>query len=204
MIGALPGLAQRPLPIARDATLIAFIVLGASVLRMMLEGTAGRWYPGRLAKVQPASVPFSSIAQRIAAAGLRTAIFVYVAIAFTGNHWQLWVTGLLFLAPQVLSVFEDRFANSARLYRWLPRGIVKTVVMLFVGTALGTLALRLVEHSANAALNAFVLLAAASLALSVLSVFGREGSEPDEGWARWFAGVGVLGVGVLCVLGVLS
>ncbi len=204
MIGALPGLAQQPLAIARDATLIAFIVLGASVLRMALEGAAGRWYPGRLVQVQPAAVPFSGVAQRIAAAGLRTAIFGYVAIAFTGNHWQLWATGLLFLAAQVLSVYEEKFANFPRLYRWLPRGIVKTVVMLFVGTALGTLVLRLVEHSADAALNAFVLLAAASLALSLLSVFGRDGEEPEEGWLRWLGGVGVLGVGVLFVLGFLG
>jgi hypothetical protein len=204
MISALPGLAQQPLPVARDATAIAFVVLAASVLRIALEGAASRWYPGRLASVQPAAVPFSGVAQRIAAAFLRTGIFVFVAIAFTGNHWQLWATGLLFLAPQVLSIYEGKFANSTRLYRWLPRGILKTVVMLFVGTALGALVLRLVEHSANAALNAFVLLAAASLALAVLSVFGREGDEPEEGWLRWLGGVGVLGVGVLFVLGFLG
>jgi hypothetical protein len=201
MISALPGLAQRPLPVARDATAIAFVVLAASVLRIALEGAASRWYPGRLAKVQPAAVPFSGAAQRIAAAFLRTGIFVFVAIAFTGNHWQLWATGLLFLAPQVLSIYEGKFVNSTRLYRWLPRGILKTVIMLFVGTALGTLVLRLVEHSANAALNALVLLAAASLALAGLSVFGRVGDEPEEGWLRWLGGVGVLGVGVLFVLG---
>jgi hypothetical protein len=201
MISALPGLAQQALPVADDATAVAFVVLGASVLRMALEGAAGRWYPERLAQVQPTSVPFSSVVQRIAASFLRTAIFLFVAIAFIGNHWQLWATGGLVLAPQILSVYEDKFANSEKLYRVLPRGILKTVVMLFVGTALGAIVLRVVQHSAHAALNALVLLAAASLALSVLSVFGRDGSEPEEGWLRWLGGAVVLGVGVLFILG---
>ena len=201
MISALPGLAQQALPVAAEATTVASIVLGASVLRMVLEGAAGRWYPDRLAKVQPTSVPFSSVLQRIAAAFLRTGIFLFVAIAFIGNHWQLWATGVLILAPQILSVYEDKFANSEKLFRVLPRGILKTVVMLFVGTAFGEIVLRLVQHSAHAALNALVLLAAASLALSVLSVFGRDGPEPDEGWLRWLAGVAVLAVGVLTILG---
>jgi hypothetical protein len=198
MISGLPGLAQQPLTIAGDASAVAFVVLGASVLRISLESAAGRWYPERLAKVQPTSVPFSSVAQRTGAALLRTGIFVFVAIAFIGNHWQLWATGALFLAPQILAVHENKFANSEKLYRVLPRGILKTVVMLFIGTALGTIVLRLVQHSSHAALDALVLLAAASLALSELGVFGRDGHEPAEGWLRWLGGVAV---GVLFVLG---
>lgn len=56
--------------------------------------------------------------------------------------------------------------------------------MLFVGTQLGTLVLRLVRHSEHAALNAIVVRAELRLALSVRAVFGREANEPDEGWLR--------------------
>jgi hypothetical protein len=204
MISALPGLAERPLPIARDATAIALVAVGASVLRLALEGAAGRWYPARLAQVQPMAVPAPSVGQRLGAAALRTGVLLFVAFAFTGNHWQLWATGVLFLAAQVLWIYEDKFPNSEALHRWFPRGIVKTVVMLVIGTALGALVLRAVQHSAQAALNALVLLAAASLALSLLSVFGRDGREPDEGWGRWLAGAGVLGAGVLVALAFLG
>ncbi len=203
MISALPGLAERQLPVARDATAIALVVLGASVLRLALEGAAGRWYPARLAQVQPSAVPVPGVGQRLVAAALRTAVLVFVAFAFTGNHWQLWAAGVLFLAAQVLGSYADKLPSSEWMHRWLPR-IVTTVAMVLVGTALGALALRPEPHSGQAALNALVLLAAASLALSVLSVFSREGRESDEGWGRWLAGAGVLGVGVLFVLAFLS
>jgi hypothetical protein len=142
--------------------------------------------------------------QRLVNAALRTAILLFAAFAFTGNRWQLWATGVLFLAAQVVGIYEDKFPNSETLHRWLPRGVAKTVVMVLIGTGLAALVLHPVRHSGQAVLNALVLLAAASLALSLLSVFGRAGEDPDEGWGRWFAGVGALGVGVLFVVAFLG
>ena len=204
MTRGLPGLAEQPLSVSTHATALALIVLGASAVRIVLEEVAARRYPQRLAMVQPGVVPRPGTAQRIAACCLRTAVFVFVVSAFLGQHWQLWAGGALFLAPQLLAVYEDRFPNSEGLYRFLPRGLLKLVVMLFVGTWIGALVLRAVGHSADAALNAFVLLAAWSLVLSLVEVFGREGKDPEEGWGRWLAGAGVLTVGVLFVLGYVS
>ena len=133
MIMALPALAGVPLSITSHATEVALIVLGACALRIAFETVAVRWYPHRLAEVQSASLPQPIPAQRIASAGVRTALLLFVASAFLALHWQLWVGGLLFLLPLLVSVFEGRFPNSARLYRLLPRGMVKLVIMLAVG-----------------------------------------------------------------------
>jgi hypothetical protein len=204
MMRGLPGLAEQSLPVSSHATALAVLVLAVSVVRIALEEAAARRYPQRLANVQPASVPRPSTRQRITASCLRTAVFAFLAVAFIGQHWQLWAGCALFLVPQLLGIYEDRFPNSKGLYRILPRGLLKLVVMLFVGTWIGAVVLRTVGHSADAGLNAFVLLAGVSLAFSVVEVLGREGQDPEEGWLRWLGGAGVLTVGVLFVLGYLT
>ncbi len=204
MIQALPGLAQQQLSITQHADTVALTVLGASAARMVLESAAATWYPLRLVEVQPATVPRAGAGQRVAAACLRSAIFLFVVVAFIGNHWQLWVGGVLFLAPQLLSIYEHRFPNSSRLYAWLPRGLLKLVVMMFVGAAFGSWVLHALSHRNSAALDAFVLLTIPGLVVGGLELFGRDGNEPDEGWARWLGGAVVLAVGILFVLGYLS
>ena len=204
MTRGLPGLAEQPLAIARDAGLLALIVLTASAVRIGLEEVAARFYPARLQNVQPASVPRPGTPQRVLASVLRTLVFVFFVVAFLGQHWQLWVGGGLFLLPQLISIVEHRFPNSDRLHRLLPRGLLKIVVMLVIGTLLGQLVLNLVGSAKDAGLNAFVVLSAISLLLSVIEVFGRDGREPEEGLVRWLAGVGVLAIGVLLVLGYVT
>lgn len=203
MIAALPGLAGRPLPIVAHAVQVALIVLGACALRIVAEAAAARWYPSRLSEVQPTSIPKPVAVQRIIAAVVRTGLLLFVASAFLGNHWQLWVGGLLFLAPQVLAAFDDRLPNSPRLHRVLPRGIVKLVIMLAIGAGCAILVKGAVATSANPVLDSFVFLAIPTALLTALELFGREGETPDEGWGRWLGGAGFLGIGVWLVLFVL-
>jgi hypothetical protein len=120
--------------------------------------------------------------------------------ASAGWHWQLWVGGLLFLLPQVLSVLDGHFPNSTRLYRLLPRGIVRLVVMLVVGVGIGTLVHHTVAQSGNPALDSFLFLAIPTAILSGFESFGREGPSPDEGWGRWLVGAGFLGAALWLVL----
>jgi hypothetical protein len=189
-----------PLSITTHATKVALIVLGACAFRIVLEAVAVRWYPNRLAEVQPESLPQPIAAQRIAAAGVRTGLLLFVASGFLGWHWQLCVGGLLFLLPQVLSVFEGHIPNSTRVYRLLPRGIVRLVLMLVLGVGIGALVHRTGAQSGNPLLDSFLFLAIPCAILSGLELFGREGPSPDEGWGRWLAGAGFLGAGLWLVL----
>jgi hypothetical protein len=203
MITALPGLAGVKLPIAAQAKHIALLVLAACAIRIVVEAAAARWYPGRLAAVQPESLDPPPAVQKIAAAIGRTALLLFVVAAFLGLGWQLWVGGLLFLAPQVISVYEARFPNSPTLYRFYPRGVVKLVIMLVVGMGIAALVRHLLQHSAHPALDAFVLLAIPGAILSVVEVFGREGPSSEETWPRWLAGAGFVATGVWLVLFVM-
>ncbi len=134
---------------------------------------------------------------------MRTSVLLFIASAFLGVQWQLWVGGFLFMLPPLLAVFKGNFPNSTPLFRVLPRGIVKLVIMLVLGVGIASMVTRGVQQSAQPALNAFVLLAVPGVIVSLLELFGREGAPPREGWGRWLLGAAILGTGVWLVLVVL-
>jgi hypothetical protein len=106
--------------------------------------------------------------------------------------------------PQVLAVYEEWFPNSPGLFRALPKGLVELVLMLFVGTATTALLISTMNEDAETFIaNAFVLLALPGFLLSLLQLFGRDGDEPEIGWGKRIAGVGLLALGILLVLGLL-
>jgi uncharacterized membrane protein YeaQ/YmgE (transglycosylase-associated protein family) len=196
----LPGLSGIELPVAAHADAIALSVLGALVARMLFETVTSNWYPMRVADVQAGALPSPGSRQRLAATALRTGVFLFVALAFIGARWQWVVGGLLFALPQVVSIYEDRFPRSEWLYRRLPRGIVKTVLMLIVGAFYATLVFRGTGNKADIIANGFVLLALPGLVMSALDLVGRDGPKHALRWIDRFAGVGVLSLGLWLVL----
>ncbi|MFF5225922.1 MBG domain-containing protein [Dactylosporangium sp. NPDC000521] len=203
-IGALNGLAGHVLPIAGSANRIALAALVAIVVRIGLESVAGWAYPSRLGAVRPEKLPKPGKAQRLAAIGLRTAVFVFVAVPFLGMPWQLWAGAALFLVPQVLSVYEDAFPNKPKLFRFLPKRVVKTVFMMLVGTVSGLALAWLLDDPAARIVNGFVLLSLPGLVFSLVELFGREGEEREQTWRRELAGGAVVAVGIAAALGVFS
>jgi hypothetical protein len=201
---ALPGLAGVRLPIAAHANTAALCVLAALVARLAFETVASHLYPRRLDLSEATEIPEPSALLRLWASALRMAIFVFFAYIVVGTSWQLWVGAALFVTPQVLAVFEERFPNSPALHRALPQGLVRLVLMLFVGTAVGALLLRTMdEHADTFVADSFVLLSLPGFLLSLLSFFGREGDEPPIGWGKRLAGIALLVAGILLVLGLL-
>jgi hypothetical protein len=200
MVGGLPGLSGFDLPIVSRADVIALAVLAAMVIRMALESVAASLFPKRLETVQPERLPYAPSVQRLAAAAVRTAIFVFVAVAFIGVRWQLFAGATLFVIPQVLTVYEHRFPNFDRLYRGLPKGIVKSVLMLAVGVVAGILVFHRHRPPADLIADAFVLLSLPGFALSLLDLVGREGPGHEMHWRARFAGVAVLAAGIALAL----
>ena len=110
----------------------------------------------------------------------------------------------LFVAPQILALAEERFPNSPRLYRALPKGLVELVLMLFVASAVGALLLSTMNENAQTFLaNSFVALSLPGFLLSLLNLFGREGDEREIGWGKRIGGIAILVVAILLVLGLL-
>ncbi len=200
----LPGLAGYHLPIAASANTAAIAVLVALVLRMALESVAARYYPARLATVHPAKVPRSGARQRLLATLLRTAVFVFIAVVVVGPSWQLWVGAAFFVVPQVLCVYENHFRNLPSIYRVMPRGLLKLVLMLFFAKLFGSLVLGAIHNSRTAIADAFVLLSLPGLLLSLLDLFGRDGPGITLRWWQRIGGAALLVIGVLQVAGVLG
>ncbi len=200
---SLPGLAGVELPTTDDANTAAYCVLAALTVRLGLETIAAHLYPQRLDNIAP-DLREPGALQRLGACGLRAALFVFFAYVVVDISWQLWVGATLFVVPQVLAVFEERFPNSAALHNLLPKGLVELVLMLFVGTAVGALLISAMDENAKSFLaTCFVLLALPGFALSLAQLFGREGDEPQIGWGKRVGGLLLLAVGIMLVLGML-
>jgi hypothetical protein len=204
MVLALPGLAGVEFPLTEYANEAAYFVLAALVVRLGLESLAAHLYPRRLDVAEPRELPAPSPLQRLGATALRVAVFVFFANIAVGSSWQLWVGAALFVIPQILAVFKERFPNSPVLFRALPKGLVELVLMLFIGTATAALLISTMdENAATFIANSFVLLALPGFVLSLLKLFGRDGAQPEIGWGRRIAGVPLLLLGILLVLGLL-
>ncbi|GAA2337067.1 MBG domain-containing protein [Dactylosporangium salmoneum] len=203
-VGALSGLAGHHLPIASSADRIALAALATIAGRIVLETVAAWAYPQRLCEVRPEKLPKPGTVQRLTAIGLRTAVFVFVSVSFLGAPWQLWVGTVLFIVPQVLSVYEDKFPNQPKLFRVLPKRIVKTVFMMLVGTVASLVLAKLIHDPESRIVNGFILLTLPGLAFSLIELFGREGETKDQSWPRELAGGAVVAVGIAAALGVFS
>jgi hypothetical protein len=204
IIPALPGVAGRQLAIAEHADTAAFCVLAALVVRFAAETIAAHLYPRRLDISEAGDVSQPGELQRLGASVLRTALFVFFAHIVVGSGWQLWTAAALFIIPQILAVYEERFPNSPALSGVLPRGLLALVLMLFLATAVGALLLDTMnEHSKTFLADSFVILALPGFVFSLLSLFGRTGDEAPIGWGKRVAGLAVLITGILLVLGLL-
>lgn len=192
-IGGMPGLSGLDLSIAHHADKIALIAMIAVVSRVVVEEFSAWRYPLRLQAVEQGKMPFAGMGQRWFATGLRTVLFVFLAIAFIGNCWQLWVGAVLFLVPQLLSIYERKFPNSERLHGLLPGGIFKTLLMLIIGSVFAKLVFSILTNPDSMLRNGFILMTIPGLILSALGLFGHDGPDPKWTWPRQLLGVAILG-----------
>jgi hypothetical protein len=203
MIGALDAISGVSFPIVHDADAIALVSGVAIVLRYVLESVATHFYPLRLGAVAPPKIGFPSPRQQILAAAAKSVIFVFFAIAYLGDVWELWVGAALFFLPSVVAAYQMKLPNVPGLVRFLPAGVIKTVLMLCVGKVAAT---ALHDHVSSAeafiALG-FVLLGLPSLLLGLGGFFGREGRTFPVNWAARIGGIGVVALGVLLVENVI-
>ena len=204
IVQALPTLSGLDLPIAaraNDATLVVLVALAA---RMAIETIAAHWYPARLSSVQAPELPGPRTGQRLAAKTVTLAVFLFVATSYVGLCWQLYVGGALFIVPQFLELFADKFPSSPRLHIALPHGIVQIVLLLFVTGYLGVLAVDRFHDGPELIRWSFLLLSLPGFVFSLLDLFGREGPEYPLRWRHQIVGVLILSIGILFVLGVIG
>jgi hypothetical protein len=208
IVQALPTLGALDFPIAEQARLLGLVALISLLLKVLLEEAAARKVPGRMRALSPANLPDPSTTQQVISAFVRTGAFLFIAAAFVGNVWQLWVAALLFLLPGLLALLAHRFKNSPALWQVIPDGVPLFVIMLAFGLLVSVILGNALGEVPEFAQMQFLLMAVPGFLLALLGLVAR---EPKAGDTRWYTRPtmtmvyrvgGVLMLIAACVLGV--
>lgn len=158
MSSALSGLAGYDLPIGHHVDAVALTVFGFLALRIAIETVAAHHYPRRLAAVHHVGALESGTLQTGLSLIIQISVFVFVAVAFVGTTWALYLGAGLFFAPLIPWLFADRIPKSRLVTKWSPRGLVKWSLVIVVGLVLAQLLEHLVANAAQLVRIGFILL----------------------------------------------
>lgn len=129
MVAAMNGLARLELPITQYGTELAFFAAALLLVRVALEDIAVEHYPMRLRALH-VEIRKPSHNQKIRSLAFKIFVFFIMAAPFVGSTLNLVLGTLLFAIPQITSLSLEDNLPKKKLY--LPKGVFKTVVMIFV------------------------------------------------------------------------
>ena len=129
MVAAMNGLARLELPITEYGTELAVITCGLLLIRVALEDLAVEHYPMRLRALH-VEIKKPSQTQKVRSLVFKIFIFFIMAAPFVGSLLNLVLGTILFAIPQITSLSLEDNLPKKKLY--LPKGVFKTVVMIFV------------------------------------------------------------------------
>jgi hypothetical protein len=196
IVGALNGLSGLKLPISADARQIAFIVAIAITLRVIMEDLATYAYPVRLEKVSP-DYKDPSTFQQVISLEFKTFVFITLAIPFVGFNIQLALGTFFFLLPSILGLtVGDKYPKLPVIGRILPKGALKIVAMVFIGSIFANWVEGLFENPEDFIPWSFALLAIPGLFLKFAGDFSQ---KPKNDWRRTDFGRTVYRVGGLVI-----
>lgn len=176
MVAAMNGLARLELPITNYGTELALIAAVLLIVRVGLEDIAVEHYPMRLRALH-VEINKPSQSQKVRSLVFKIAIFFIMAAPFVGSLLNLVLGTILFALPQITSLSLEDNLPKKKIY--LPKGVFKTVVMVFVMA----LAANLIEgafSSPEAFLKwSFVVMALPGFILHYLDAIS---DEPETDW----------------------
>ena len=129
MVAAMNGLARLELPITNYGTELALMSAALLIMRVALEDIAVEHYPMRLRALH-VEIKKPSHNQKIRSLVFKILVFFIMAAPFVGSMLNLVLGTLLFAIPQITSLSLEDNLPKKKLY--LPKGVFKTVVMIFV------------------------------------------------------------------------
>ena len=196
IVGALNGLSGLKLPISADARQIALIVAIAITLRVIMEDLATYAYPVRLKKVSP-DYKDPSTFQQVISLEFKTFLFVSLAIPFVGFNIQLALGTFFFLLPSILGLtVGEKYPKLPVIGRILPKGALKIVAMVFIGSIFANWVEGLFEKPEDFIPWSFALLAIPGL---FLKFAGDLSQKPKNDWRRTDFGRTVYRVGGIAI-----
>jgi hypothetical protein len=185
IVGALNGLSGFVLPISSQATTVAAFTAGAVIVRVALEDLATYEYPVRL-NIVTVDLKEPSKYQQFVSLELKAFIFVMLAMPFVGFNIQLLLGTILFLVPSIANLtFVNRLPKLPGIYRVIPKGVFRIVVMIFVGSAFAQWVESRFSNPADYIAWSFVILTIPGL---ILKFAGDFASKPRKDWKDTEAG----------------
>jgi len=176
MVAAMNGLARLELPITNYGTELAWIAVVLLIIRVALEDIAVEHYPIRLRALH-VEIRIPSQNQKVRSLIFKIAVFFIMASPFVGSLLNLVLGTILFALPQITSLSLEDNLPKKKIY--LPKGALKTVVMIFVMA----LAANLIEgafSSPEAFLKwSFVVMALPGFILHYLDAIS---DQPEDDW----------------------
>jgi hypothetical protein len=133
--------------------------------------------------LSPTNLPDPSATQQAISAFVRTGAFLFIAAAFVGNVWQLWVAAIFFLLPGLLALLAHRFKNSPTLWQVIPDGVPLFVLMLVFGLIVSMILRNVLGEVPDYAQVQFLWMAVPGFLLALLGLVAR---EPKAGDTRWY------------------
>ena len=195
---AINGLSGLSIVQPGDATLLRNIVFVAAIARLAIEDVVRRGFPVRMAAVSIEATGEPGLATEIVKKMFGAALYTMAIVTFYGwGARAVSMIALVSLVP-VLGLFADSFPNLVLVHKWFPRGILRAVIMIIVGTWYGRFILDLADNPADTrSIAVFLLLP--GVALGLIDCFAREGGEwPDRpakhaaGFVLWLFSLAVL------------
>ena len=199
MVAAMNGLARLELPITQYGTELAWMSAVLLILRIALEDIAVERYPMRLRALH-VEVKKPSHKQKIRSLVFKIFVFFIMAAPFVGSLLNLVLGTILFAIPQITSLSLEDNLPKKKIY--LPKGVFKTVVMIFVMALLSNL-IEGAFSSPQAFLKwSFVVMALPGFFLHYLDAIT---DTPETDWkttnnGRWIYRVGGVIIFILMVL----
>ncbi len=129
MVAAMNGLARLELPITDYGTELAWIAVVLLIIRVALEDIAVEHYPIRLRALH-VEIRIPSQNQKVRSLIFKIVVFFIMASPFVGSLLNLVLGTILFALPQITSLSLEDNLPKKKIY--LPKGVLKTVVMIFV------------------------------------------------------------------------
>jgi hypothetical protein len=176
MVAAMNGLARLELPITNYGTELAVVAAALLIVRVGLEDIAVEHYPMRLRALH-VEINKPSQQQKIRSVIFKVVIFFIMAAPFVGSLLNLVLGTIVFAIPHFTALNLEDNLPKKKIY--LPKGVFKTVVMIFVMA----LAANMIEGSFSSP-EAFLKWSFVVMALPgfVLHYLDAISDEPETDW----------------------
>lgn len=201
---ALPALTGLTVPAANYVSTFQFYATIAIAVRIVIEDVAARYFPQRMDKLAPDTVPSPSRLQVTIVTVLKYFFYVFIASAFMGFGPVVWIAALLFMAPTFLEGIADRFPNFPTIWRWLPVGLPGLAMILGLEILLENTLSNFLGDDPNFSVIFIFALLAMIITLNVIGILGREGADGEirfveRAGMRWVGRLGAIATFVLLI-----